>query len=83
MQALKRERGRVDAFGAFQRPPRKSTSTSTSTSTSSRKDQYSTSTSIYLIISTTMDGLQLRDEAVRDRIRAAQEFLDPRTPLPP
>ncbi|KAH8597157.1 putative DNA replication licensing factor mcm3 [Bisporella sp. PMI_857] len=24
-----------------------------------------------------MDGLQLRDEAVRDRIRAAQEFLDP------
>lgn len=26
-----------------------------------------------------MDTLQLRDEAVRDRIRAAQEFLDPRT----
>jgi hypothetical protein len=25
----------------------------------------------------TMNGLQLRDEAVRDRIRAAQEFLDP------
>lgn len=25
-----------------------------------------------------MDGLQLRDEAVRDRVRAAQEFLDPR-----
>jgi DNA replication licensing factor MCM3 len=24
-----------------------------------------------------MDGIQLRDEAVRDRIRAAQEFLDP------
>jgi MCM N-terminal domain len=24
-----------------------------------------------------MDGLQLRDEAVRDRIRAATEFLDP------
>jgi hypothetical protein len=24
-----------------------------------------------------MNGLQLRDEAVRDRIRAAQEFLDP------
>lgn len=24
-----------------------------------------------------MDGLQLRDEAVRDRVRAAQEFLDP------
>lgn len=24
-----------------------------------------------------MDGLQLRDEAVRDRIRAAEEFLDP------
>jgi DNA replication licensing factor MCM3 len=26
-----------------------------------------------------MDSLQLRDEAVRDRIRAAQEFLDPST----
>ncbi|THZ18847.1 DNA replication licensing factor mcm3 [Aureobasidium pullulans] len=26
-----------------------------------------------------MDGLQLRDEAVRDRIRAAEEFLDPIT----
>jgi DNA replication licensing factor MCM3 len=26
-----------------------------------------------------MDGIQLRDEAVRDRIRAAQEFLDPST----
>jgi hypothetical protein len=26
----------------------------------------------------TMDGLQLRDEVVRDRIRAAEEFLDPR-----
>jgi hypothetical protein len=25
-----------------------------------------------------MDNLQLRDEAVRDRVRAAQEFLDPR-----
>lgn len=25
-----------------------------------------------------MDDLQLRDEAVRDRVRAAQEFLDPR-----
>ena len=25
----------------------------------------------------TMDGLQLRDEAVRDRIRLAEEFLDP------
>lgn len=24
-----------------------------------------------------MDGLQLRDEAVRDRVRAATEFLDP------
>ncbi|RKF58483.1 DNA replication licensing factor mcm3 [Golovinomyces cichoracearum] len=24
-----------------------------------------------------MDGIQLRDEAVRDRVRAAQEFLDP------
>jgi len=24
-----------------------------------------------------MDGLQLRDEAVRDRIRSAEEFLDP------
>jgi len=24
-----------------------------------------------------MAGIQLRDEAVRDRIRAAQEFLDP------
>jgi hypothetical protein len=24
-----------------------------------------------------MNGLQLRDEAVRDRIRAAEEFLDP------
>jgi DNA replication licensing factor MCM3 len=24
-----------------------------------------------------MDSLQLRDEAVRDRVRAAQEFLDP------
>ncbi|THZ82749.1 DNA replication licensing factor mcm3 [Aureobasidium pullulans] len=27
-----------------------------------------------------MDGLQLRDEAVRDRIRAAEEFLDPNDP---
>ncbi|KUJ17091.1 putative DNA replication licensing factor mcm3 [Mollisia scopiformis] len=27
-----------------------------------------------------MDGLQLRDEAVRDRVRAAQEFLDPSDP---
>ena len=26
-----------------------------------------------------MDGLQLRDEAVRDRIRLAEEFLDPST----
>jgi DNA replication licensing factor MCM3 len=25
----------------------------------------------------TMDGIQLRDESVRDRIRAATEFLDP------
>jgi hypothetical protein len=25
-----------------------------------------------------MDGIQLRDEVVRDRIRAAEEFLDPR-----
>lgn len=24
-----------------------------------------------------MDGLQLKDEAVRDRIRLAEEFLDP------
>ena len=24
-----------------------------------------------------MDGLQIRDEAVRDRIRLAEEFLDP------
>jgi len=24
-----------------------------------------------------MDGLQLRDEAVKDRIRSAEEFLDP------
>ena len=28
-----------------------------------------------------MDSLQLSDEAVRDRVRAAQEFLDPRMPL--
>ncbi|KAL8638096.1 MAG: hypothetical protein Q9228_004713 [Teloschistes exilis] len=27
-----------------------------------------------------MDGLQLRDEAVRDRIRLAEEFLDPEDP---
>src|SRR5271154_1200957 len=27
-----------------------------------------------------MDGIQLRDEAVRDRIRAATEFLDPTDP---
>ncbi|KAF2861674.1 DNA replication licensing factor mcm3 [Piedraia hortae CBS 480.64] len=27
-----------------------------------------------------MDGIQLRDEAVRDRVRAAQEFLDPNDP---
>ncbi|OQO07235.1 hypothetical protein B0A48_07805 [Cryoendolithus antarcticus] len=27
-----------------------------------------------------MDGIQLRDEAVRDRIRAAEEFLDPNDP---
>lgn len=26
-----------------------------------------------------MSGIQLRDEAVRDRIRAAEEFLDPST----
>lgn len=26
-----------------------------------------------------MNGIQLRDEAVRDRIRAAEEFLDPST----
>lgn len=26
-----------------------------------------------------MDGIALRDEAVRDRIRAAEEFLDPST----
>jgi len=26
-----------------------------------------------------MDGLQLRDELVRDRIRQAEEFLDPST----
>jgi hypothetical protein len=25
-----------------------------------------------------MDDLELRDEAVRDRVRKAQEFLDPR-----
>lgn len=25
-----------------------------------------------------MDGAQLRDEAVADRVRSAQEFLDPR-----
>lgn len=30
-----------------------------------------------------MDPSQLRDEAVRDRVRAAQEFLDPRMPLLP
>lgn len=28
-----------------------------------------------------MDTLQLRDEAVRDRVRAAQEFLDPRASI--
>ena len=28
-----------------------------------------------------MDGIQLRDEAVRDRIRAAEEFLDPSTAM--
>lgn len=28
-----------------------------------------------------MDGIQLRDEAVRDRVRAAEEFLDPSMPL--
>ena len=27
-----------------------------------------------------MDGLQLQDEAVRDRIRLAEEFLDPSGP---
>jgi DNA replication licensing factor MCM3 len=27
-----------------------------------------------------MDGIQLRDEAVRDRIRVATEFLDPTDP---
>lgn len=26
-----------------------------------------------------MDDAQLRDEAVRDRVRAAEEFLDPST----
>lgn len=30
-----------------------------------------------------MDTLQLRDEAVRDRVRAAQEFLDPRMSINP
>lgn len=30
-----------------------------------------------------MDGIQLRDEVVRDRIRAAEEFLDPSKYLPP
>ncbi len=30
-----------------------------------------------------MAGLQLRDEAVRDRIRAAEEFLDPSMLLRP
>jgi hypothetical protein len=32
-----------------------------------------------------MDDLQLRDEAVKDRVRAATEFLDPSmlTPFPP
>lgn len=25
-----------------------------------------------------MDGLNLRDEAARDRVRKAEEFLDPR-----
>ncbi|OMP82076.1 DNA replication licensing factor mcm3 [Diplodia seriata] len=29
-----------------------------------------------------MDGIALRDEAVRDRIRAAEEFLDPSTSVP-
>lgn len=30
-----------------------------------------------------MDGAQLRDEAVADRVRSAQEFLDPSIfPLP-
>ncbi|KAK0249393.1 MCM DNA helicase complex subunit [Friedmanniomyces endolithicus] len=29
-----------------------------------------------------MAGIQLRDEAVRDRVRAAQEFLDPKTADP-
>ena len=28
-----------------------------------------------------MDGVQLRDEATRDRIRLAEEFLDPRKHL--
>ena len=28
-----------------------------------------------------MNGIPLRDEAVRDRIRAAEEFLDPSTVL--
>lgn len=29
-----------------------------------------------------MEDTQLRDEAVRDRVRAAQEFLDPRMDAP-
>lgn len=28
-----------------------------------------------------MDGLPLRDEATRDRVRLAEEFLDPREQL--
>lgn len=68
-------RGRCFAFGATSKIdiPKKVDSTIST-------PPYLTST-----ISTTMDGLQLRDEAVRDRVRAAQEFLDPRTfaPLPP
>ena len=30
-----------------------------------------------------MDGSQLRDEAVRDRIRLAEEFLDPSMSIDP
>ena len=30
-----------------------------------------------------MEPLRLRDEAVRDRIRLAEEFLDPSTPFIP
>ena len=58
----------------FQRVPQTEHQPSASSEYLKRK---STTFIHYHFISVKMDGLQLRDEAVRDRIRLAEEFLDP------